>query len=343
MTLSAALEKHFAKVAQKRALKGLFAPQVLVKTSAGEYRSGAQELPFHAASVGKLATAALVMQDVEAGRYELSTSVSALLPAAELYGLFANDTATVEQLLGHTAGVQDYFAWRGIRGGAFTKQVVKHPEHHWLPAELLDYTRKQQQPISEPGEKFRYSDTGFVLLGRILEEQNEATFTSLLRQRIFEPAGMGDTVLWLREQGPTKIAPAFLGSVDVSGFESLSCDWAGGGIVTTLDDAAQLIIALREGILLRPDSWNIMCTPRNKLRGGIYYGLGAMQLRFAEFSPFLRGLPRPVGHAGVFGVHAFSYPDSGAVVVLNFGGTKAMPASFRSHIKIALALRNTQK
>ena len=59
-----------------------------------------------------------------------------------------------------------------------------------------------------------------------------------------------------------------------------------------------------------------------------------MQVRFEGFSPFLRGMPRPIGHIGVLGTHLFHDPVHDAEIVLNFGSTREMVRSFRTLIEI---------
>lgn len=336
--LIASLDAHLAKTARRRARRGLPAPQVLVTAPGFEYVSGDRTLPFHAASIGKLATTALVMQEVEAGRQELSTPVADLLPAAAIKGLFAQLGATVEQLLAHTSGVADYFEGPVTEGPHFLRLVLDEPGHRWEPGELLAFSRDRQRPVGRPGERFVYSDTGYVLLGRILEEATGRSFAELLRDRVFEPAGMEHSVLWLREPGPERIAPAWLGGVEVSGFTSLSCDWAGGSIVSTLDDLARFATALADGTLFARESFAAMTAPRHRLRSGIHYGLGAMQLRFEGFMPLLRGLPRAVGHLGILGTHCFTNPDHGTTIILNFHDTREMVPSVRTHIRIVRGL-----
>lgn len=336
--VTAALDAHLAKVARRRARRGLPAPQVLVRAPGFEYSSGDRALPFHAASVAKLATAALVMQEVEAGAFGISTRVAELVPDAETAGLFAAPGATVEQLLGHTSGVADYFEGRVTRGPTMQDLVVTEPDREWTHESLLAFSRERQRPVAEPGRRFRYSDTGYVLLGRILEETTGSSFTELLRSRVLEPAGMTSSALWRREPGPEKIAPLWVQGTELSGAASLTCDWSGGGVVATLDDLARLATALRDGTLVRHESFATMIRSRERFRAGIHYGLGAMELRFGEFSPFLRRLPRPVGHLGVLGVHCFTDPERDTTVVLNFHSTREMTASFHTHIRVARLL-----
>ncbi|TVR02197.1 MAG: class A beta-lactamase-related serine hydrolase, partial [Spirochaetaceae bacterium] len=168
---------------------------------------------FHTASIGKQLTATAIFRMIEARQLELTTPIASLLPTETLDALFTYNgvdhrgRVTVEQLLGHTSGVADYFS--GIadsrapepgRGGEhkhhrsrrrkFTDVVIAEPDRLWTPAELLSYSRDAQQPVAPPGERFHYSDTGYVLLGMIAEAIDGTSFGRVLERRVFEPAGM---------------------------------------------------------------------------------------------------------------------------------------------------------
>jgi len=335
--ITASLDRHLDRVTRHRARRGLPAPQVRVEAPGMLYRHG-EDLPFHAASIGKLATAALVAQDVESGRVDWTTRIDEILGGDELASLFAVPGATIEQLLGHTSGAADYFEGPTVTGPRFIRRVLDDPDHRWHPAELLDFSREHQRPVARPGERFAYSDTGYVLLGRALEVVNGADYTTLLRRRVLKPAGMTTSALWLREPGPPRIAPIHLRGVEVSRYTSVSCGWAGGGVVATTDDIARLGRALSDGTLVSPDTWARMSRPRARFRAGIRYGLGTMRLDFAGFSPLLRGLPHPVGHLGSLATHLFTDAERGTSVVLNFHGGREMVASFQTHIRIAQLL-----
>lgn len=337
-TLTDNLDTHLARVTRGRARRGLPAPQVRVEAPGYLYRSGEQHLPFHSASVGKIGTAALIAQEIQKQTLDFDTPIDELLPADELRGLFRERGATIAHLLGHTSGVTDYFDGRTTGGPNLRTLVKTQPERHWDAAQLLDFTRAHQRPVGATGERFHYSDTGYVLLGRALEVVTGRDPFELTHERIFAPAGMNDSVVWRREPGPARIAPFWLDRTEASGFESVTVEWMSGGYVTTLDDLARLGTALTDGTLVAPELWERMRTPLNRFHAGIGYGLGVMELRFEGLSPLVRGLPRPVGHLGVLGAHLFVDPASGTNVVLNFHGTREMRASFVTHITIARGL-----
>ena len=335
--LTATFDTHLTRVARHRARRGLPAPQVRITAPGLSYEFG-DTLPFHAASIGKLATAALVVQQIEARRLEWTTPIDDILEPSELAGLFAAPGATIEQLLGHTSGAADYFEDRAAGTTRFLRRVIDEPNHFWEPRELFDFTRHHQRPVGLPGGRFHYSDTGYVLLGRALETVTGRSFTTLLREGVLGPAGMRASAFWQREPSPERIAPVWLGRVEASHFASVSCGWAGGGIVATPTDLEQLGAALSDGTLVSTESWARMTQPQHRVRPGIHYGLGTMQLRFDAFDPFSRGLPRPVGHLGSLATHLFIDTERGTSVVLNFHGRGEMSASFRTHIRIAQGL-----
>jgi len=370
------LDRHLDRVTARRGILG--APQVAISAPrlGIDHRSGDRSGRFHVASIGKAFTAVLVMQLVEAGAFAVDTPVGALLPGDELDGLFdtkgttdAAGQATVHHLLAHTAGVADYFEGRVTSGRPMRELVIAEPDRYWTPADLLDFTRSRQRPIGRPGERFAYSNTGYILLGRLLEHATGRAFHELLHERIFTPLGMRDSALLFHSRpandevgaatsttatttpttttAPTatelRMLPFRLGHDEVSTFRSVSCDWAGGGVVSTPDDLVAFGSALHRGRLISPEHLAYLAEPRNRFRTGIRYGAGLMQVRFGGFSPFLRGLPRPVGHIGVLATHLFHDPVHDADIVLNFASSREMTRSFRTLIRIEQELQRASR
>jgi len=63
--------------------------------------------------------------------------------------------------------------------------VIEEPERFWKPDDMIDYTRHNQKPVSIPGKKFHYSDTGYNILGKIIEEITQKPFHENLHTEIF--------------------------------------------------------------------------------------------------------------------------------------------------------------
>lgn len=340
-TLTDALTRHLDHVTRKRGHLG--APQLLLQLPGRQFSYGDRQRPFHVASIGKVATTVLAMQLID----DLDARVATLVAPELLAGLFVVDgvdhatAVTVRQLLDHTSGIADYFDGPTTSGPPLRELLVTQPDRFWTPSDLLDFSRHGQRATAAPGKRFAYSDTGYVLLGVLLETVSGRAFHELLHERIFDALGMSDSYLMLRSQPTTEraIAPAWLDGVDVSGYRSLSADWAGGGIVSTLDDLARFSVALHGGELVTENQLAEMKRVRHRFRPGIHYGTGFMSLRFAEFFFLLRKLPQPTGHIGVLATHMFYDETNDAHIIMNFGSTAEMVRSFRTLIQIESLLR----
>lgn len=130
---------------------------------------------FHSASAGKLMTSTLIFMAIDHGKLTLETPISSILGQDLLNGLFVyqdidyQEQVTVRHLLGHTSGVNDYYESKTFDGSTFTEDMLNNPDTLWTPQELIAYTRENQKAVGKPGEKFLYSDTGYILLGLIAD------------------------------------------------------------------------------------------------------------------------------------------------------------------------------
>ncbi len=300
---------------------------------------------YHGASIGKVFVAALLVDLAKDNKLKLDQKIVEILDLNDLKKLFVIDgkdyspEVTVRQLAMHTSGINDYFESKSSNDSSFIELVTSRQDQSWTPDDLLNYTRTYQKPIGRPGEKFFYSDTGYVLLGKILEKVSGTSYGDLLSQVIFKPLGMNESYLYgnQKDSSGKAIAPLLVNGVDVSHAKSLSCDWAGGGVITTTDDLLLFQQALHAG-----NFGDILSQQKNfpnKFRPGMHYGFGLMELHFNEFFFLLRGLPRPKGHIGITATHMF-YDDVNDVhYIMNFGSDNRMVESFKTFIKIVQTLK----
>jgi D-alanyl-D-alanine carboxypeptidase len=338
-------DRYFQKIQAKNPSRPLqvrvYAPKLSLDYS---FPADSTSQPYHVASIGKLFTATLVYRLAERGRLSLQDPIARYLPPADLDGLFVyakNDYAgqvTIEQLLAHSSGVADYFEGSTSSGKSFLAEMLANPGTHWTPGALLAFTRQHQVAVGVPGQVFNYSDTGYILLGLIIEAVTGKSFGQNLVEEIFLPLEMGDSYLmFYTEPANTPkrdLEKIWFNDVEVSRFESLSCDWAGGGIVSTTADLLKFSQALRSGRLVSASTFQAMDACSHKFRPGIYYGRGMMEIRFKEFFFLLGRLPRIKGHIGILATHLFYDPTREAHILLNFGDNKRMVQSFRALIEI---------
>ena len=297
---------------------------------------------FHAASVGKLFTATLVARAIDAGRIGFDTRVAGHLPAATLDRLFVIDGAdrqaevTVDQLLRHTSGVADYFADRPPGGTNVAESIASEPERSWDAATLLQHAR-QQPAVGAPGGRFHYSDTGYVLLGRLVEEVEGAPFEEVLHREIFDRLGMSRS--WMPQrtsptQGPATLRPAWLGGAEVSTSPAITADWTGGGVASTERDLLRFSQALWAGELVAPGTLETISRFDHRFRRGFRYGAGLMQYRFGELFFMLSRYPAVVGHMGVIGTYLVYDANRDLHIVVSVGPDAAIPASVRLLIAV---------
>ncbi|MEO7714231.1 MAG: serine hydrolase domain-containing protein, partial [Gemmatimonadaceae bacterium] len=138
----------------------------LPATNATVYRTG---------SITKQFTAAAIMQLVEQGRMSLDDPMTRYLPHYPQWR-----TVTMRQLLNHTSGIHSYTAnpaWATTWGSDLT------------PAQLVAFVEKDTLDFA-PGTQFRYNNTGYVLLGMILDKVTGTPYPTLMRERFFTPLGM---------------------------------------------------------------------------------------------------------------------------------------------------------
>jgi len=309
--------------------------------------------PYHIAGIGKVFTATLVRMLAEKGFLSIKDHVIQFLAPSELERLFVfqnTDYAqqvTIEHLLGHTSGVADYFEGGTTSGKSFLDQVLSNPHEHWTPQKLLDFTREHQSAVGIPGRVFNYSDTGYILLGLVIEKITGKSFDENLEDKFFLPLEMKDSYLMFYSEpknlSKEQIQKIWFDDLEVSGFESLSCDWAGGGIVSTTADLLRFNQSLRSGQLVRSNTLEAMDTCTNKFRPGIYYGSGMMEIRFKEFFFLLGKLPRIKGHIGILSTHMFYDPSKEVHIILNFGSNLRMVESFKALIEIENTLQRIRK
>ncbi|WP_052712223.1 serine hydrolase domain-containing protein [Domibacillus indicus] len=346
------LDRYFSKLQRKKETAGI---QVFVETDKLDfhytYPSEKWNMPFHIASIGKLFTASLIMILSEKNDVSLQDSLLKYFTASELEGLFLiqgkdyAEKVTVEHLLTHTSGVADYFEDKVQFGESMMELIISNPDKKWSPSELIDFTRERQQAAGLPGQKFHYSDTGYILLGLLIEKVTGRPFHESLHQYIFQPLGMNDSyLLYCSEPFHPKKAfqPVWLNGTNITFNQSLSADWSGGGIISTPADLLSFYKGFRAGSLFQKEKVQMMEKSLSKFRKGIYYGTGMMEIHFEEFFFLLRGLPKVKGHIGILATHLFYDPSTDAYIVMNFGSNKQMVSSFKALIQIVSYLKKMQ-
>lgn len=305
-----------------------------------EFKPNNGVLPFHVASIGKVFTATCIMMLYEEGKLHLDDCICKYLDRSLLTDLFVfegidySENVTIDQLLAHTSGCNDYFEGIHKNDENIVDDAIKNPEKFYHPIDLLEFSALKQKAVAKPGTTFAYSDTGYILLGLILETVERKALGSILEERIFSPLQMHHSYLMFYSNKHTEIAPVWIQNVEVSTYNSLSVDWAGGGVISTLKDLVLFQKALHSFQLISEKSLHLMIQAKHKYHVGIHYGLGMMSIRFEEFFFLLKGYPQFVGHTGVLATHMYYDKDRDLHFIMNVGSDAAMNASFKMMIKM---------
>jgi D-alanyl-D-alanine carboxypeptidase len=205
---------------------------------------------FAVGSVSKQFTVAAALLLVEEGKLSLSDKVAKWYPDAT-----RADDITISDIFHHVSGYTDYYPLdyvtrtmqQDISGDAIVKQYA---------GMKLDF---------EPGTRWSYSNTGFIMLGRIIERISGQSLGAFLEARIFTPLGMKNTYYEPDPRGAS-MAQGYstfaLGPLEPAAPEGKGWTGGAGGIYSTAEDLAKWDIAIMSGKVLKPASWQLVITPR---------------------------------------------------------------------------------
>jgi CubicO group peptidase (beta-lactamase class C family) len=233
------------------------------KRSLEDNRPVEKDTLFAIGSVTKQFTCASVLMLAEEGKLSVHDKVAKYFPDLTR----ANDI-TLLDLMNHVSGYPDYYP---------LDFVDRRMRKEISPDELLRQYAGSKLDF-EPGSRYSYSNTGFILLGRVVEKVSGESFESFLTRRILKPLDLDHTVYepvashQRLARGYTTFA---LGEPEYSGPEAKGWIGAAGGIYSTPADLAKWDMALIGAKVLKPESYELMTTPR-KLNDGklTEYGCG---------------------------------------------------------------------
>ena len=286
---------------------------------------------YHIASIGKTFTSTLIGQLVEQGKLQFDTPIVTLLPDSLLSGLFVyqgvdyRNEVLVRHLLNHTSGVADWFEDKPQSGPSFLQQALAMPKVERTHDEALDFAREHLQAIGRSGEKFHYSDTGYHLLGKIIESVTGDSLHQVLHQQIFQPLNMRQSQMLFYSQPEDSAAPdmlqVWMGDVEVSSHNWLKADWAGGGVVTNTEDLLKYMRALANHELLSEQTFTAY-QDIARFSYGIDYGYGIVLLNFNKFSPFYSKDLNVWGNWGSIATFMFYNPTHDIYIIGTFNQSK---------------------
>jgi len=273
-------------------------------------------------SISKQFTAAAILLLQEQGRLTLDDKVGKYVS-----GLARANDVTIRQLLSHTSGYQDYWPQDYVMKGMLTPTTAQ---------QILDVWAKRALDF-EPGSKWQYSNTNYVVAGLIVDKVAGEPLWSFLGKRVFTPLGMASvTNIDERALPPTDATGYFryaLGPLRPAPKEAPGWLFAAGEIAATAGDVAKWDISLITQSLLKPASYREL-ESAVRLTNGVstQYGLGM----YAQMANGHRQLEHS-GEVSGFTAENIVLPDDGAAIVV-LTNQDAASAAGNIGRQIALAL-----
>jgi D-alanyl-D-alanine carboxypeptidase len=287
-------------------------------------------------SITKNYIAALCLELEEEGLFSLEDSIHEWLPDYQN----VNNSITIRQLLNNSSGIYNITDNTSLWDAVFTD-----PSKLWTLDEII--SAYLLEPYASPGSDWYYSNTNYILLGKIIEEATGAAVSAELRRRFFEPLGLNGTYFEIEETIPSNVAHGWFdlsgnGSFDdvslISGNGIYSVLWTSAAIFSTAEDLAHWSSALFQGNVLSSSSLDKMLTSYYILPGTSDVGLG---MGVYLISPNNSAGVAMTGYTGrTFGYLAsmFYVPEYGisVAVIINDDNALCLDAITTGLIKAAL-------
>ncbi|MBX9472416.1 serine hydrolase domain-containing protein [Microcella sp.] len=292
--------------------------RVVTPDGALDVAHGDLDRPFFVASVSKLFTVVCLAQLRDEGTLDWDAPIASYLTDLDLSDLAVDSgrdvsaEITVREVMGHTAGLADYF--EGKRpDGPTTLERAMQSDFGWGEAEVIEWTRAMA-----PARRGRglYSDTGFQLLDGVVERLDGRTFADSVRARITAPLGLDHTYVFTTDTLDRFDEMAVIRHSDRELRLPLLLASCGGqgAVVSTLRDGVAFVQAFFDGRLFDAALLDEMLTDWHRIFSPLEYGTGVMRFRLPAVLTGFRSFEFQ-GHSGASGVVFYRDARSGVIVV----------------------------
>jgi CubicO group peptidase (beta-lactamase class C family) len=246
------IDAHFQVLAEQHDFSGalLIAEGNEIRLSVGygwanieQEANNTPQTRFYIGSLTKQITAAAVLILHNRGEFELSDSACDYIPDCPDHW----DEITVHQLLTHTSGLPEIasvYADRNLRDVEYSiDEVVR-----WFMETPLDFP---------PGDHFAYSNTGYLVLGYLIEEVSGQSYDAFLQQEIFDPLGMNDSG-YLRDE--SNLATGYRWYGQTAGWVNETLASSAGGLYSTAEDLFRWVRGIQNGTIIPQALFDQMLT-----------------------------------------------------------------------------------
>ncbi len=219
---------------------------------------------FELGSITKQFTAVSILMLLEQGKLGLDDDITKYIPDYPTHG----KKITIHQLLNHTSGIKSY---------TDMESFIKMARTDMTPSEIIDVFKNEPMDF-DPGEQWRYNNSGYIILGFIIEKASGKPYAEFIENNIFKKLGMThsyygnhNTIIPNRASGYQPKEPGFANA----DFLSMTLPYAAGSLMSTVDDMLIWNQALHNNNLITKENKQKAFTNHKDNKGNpVYYGYG---------------------------------------------------------------------
>lgn len=276
-------------------------------------RSNQTNTRFPTASAGKIFVATCILQLIEQGKLNFDDTIKNVL-SIDFKDI--DPEITIAQLLNHTSGIPDYFDESVMTD--YQKLWEDYPNYKIRTSKDLLPLFMNKKMMYPKGEIFQYNNSGYVILGLVIEEIMSVAFDEHLKHAIFEPCKMFDTGYFELDRLPENCANAYvfdnhndeyylnIYSVDVKGSGA-------GGAYTTIKDIDKFWVSLFNGKLISMNMLEKMLKVQSNDKDSRYgYGVWLFRKNENEYVPYIMG-----SDPGVSFYSMYDYQDQLEITIIS--------------------------
>lgn len=274
--------------------------------------------PFRIASITKTFTAVSILRLSEMGKLNLDDAINNYISEAHKTILETDkydvNTITIKQCLQHTSGLFDY----AVGNDEYVMTAIKDTNKRWTRTEQIQFAIDHGEPVGKPGEIYHYSDTGYILLGEIIEHLTGKGLAEANRELInFKKLELYNT--WLQSlepkpKGTLRRVSNYLETLDATNWNNSVDLYGGGGYVSTTEDLTKFYHHLfNNNIFEKPETLKTMLSNNgitNQGKTAEAYKMGLWEIK----TPYGNGYM----HNGFWGSAVIHFPDYNATIGLYY-------------------------
>jgi len=261
---------------------------------------------YFTASVTKLYTASIILILKDTGKLMLDDKITNILPKEVMAGIHVwkgkeySDSVTIRHLLSNTSGIADYFEQKKKSGRSIMDELISGADIKMEFNDMISIA-KSMMPKFPPGKKGKafYSDTGFQLLGKIIEIKTGMTLQKAYKTYIFDPLNLKRSYLYSDISDGAPAAIYYKNNI-LWMPKMMASFGADGGLVATAEENMVFLKAFFEGKLFSIKNFNEMKS-WNRIFFPFKYGMALALFKFP-------GTYELIGHPGATGSFAYYCP-----------------------------------